>query len=104
MHWILAAIIANLAIFALEYIYRTTRGNFFSVLYLTTIPIVLAQWALFDMFKNAPSLLIAGAAFTIVNAVLRMVNSYLVGEPPGLWAYFGVLLMVVAVFIIKRDV
>lgn len=103
MHWILALIVANIAVFILEYIYRAVPGNFFTLLYLSTVPILLGQWALFDMFRNAPSLIIAGAAFSIVNVLLRVINSYLVGEAPGDLTYLGILFMILAIIIMKLD-
>lgn len=89
----------------LEYIYRSGFfKGFWTSLYILIIPIMIGQWALFHSFRTAPSIFLAGAMFTVINALLRLTNGYILKEIPGTLGYAGIALMVVAVVLLKLDV
>ena len=102
MTWIFWLVLANGAIFILEWMYRTSYFvGFWSSLHLLIIPILVGQLGLFYGFRLAPSLFLAGATFTIMNQLLRIGNSAILGEKVGWWQLLAVLLMVVAMLIFK---
>jgi multidrug transporter EmrE-like cation transporter len=61
----------------------------------------MGQIGLYYGFRLAPNLLIAGAAFTLMNVALRVVNSYRLGENLNLYNWTGVVLLIVAMFLLK---
>ena len=94
MSWWMWGLVANLGIQVVETINRSsTRG------YLGTIPftlpfIILAQTGLYYAWNKAPGLLVAWAAFTVGNTLLRLaVTTHMVKEPPSLWQVLGVTLI-----------
>lgn len=102
MNWILYALLANIAILLLEYIYRTRFFDSFWVgLPYTIGPILLAQIALFYLFKEAPGWVLGAAVFTLITAVLRLILSHVSGEPITFGVLAGVLLMMLAVVLMK---
>ena len=100
--WIYWMLLANGSIMVLEYIYRAgTVTSFFSSLHILIIPIMLGQLGLFYGFRLAPSLIFAGIVFTIMNAVLRIINVLVLGEKFGWQQIVALILMVIATLILK---
>lgn len=93
---------ANVGIFWLEYVYRnSTYDSFVSALPYIFVPMMLGQVGLFYGFRSAPNLLFAGAAFTLVNIALRIVNSYRLGEVLNVYNWMGVACLIAAMFLLK---
>lgn len=102
MHWLLWIILANSGIMWLEYQYRVGQYNsFLSALPYIIIPIMVGQLGLYMGFRGAPSLLVAGSLFTLVNIALRVINSFLLGEIPNLYNWLGIALLVVSTLLLK---
>lgn len=102
MKWIFWLFVSNAGIFWLEYVYRSARyGGFFESLPYITLPVLVSQMGLFYCFRDAPSLFFAGAVFTLSNVILRIVNTYLLGEHLSPINWFGVALLVIATVLIK---
>lgn len=102
MNWIFYALLANLAILLLEYIYRMRIFDGFWVgLPYTITPILLAQIALFYLFKEAPTWILGAAVFTSITVILRVVLSTANGEPLNWKIGLGVGLMTVAVLLVR---
>jgi len=102
MNWIAWIALSNVGIFILEYIYRTSRyDSFIGALPIIIIPIFIGQIGLFYGFRTAPSLLLAGATFTLMNVALRVINTYSIGETINVYNWAGVVLLVIAMFLIK---
>lgn len=104
MPWYIHLLIANGAIFCLEYIYRAGHyTNFFSSLVLTLPLILIAQYSLFYGFRvtGATTLFLAGAVFTLVNVAMRIINSFVLGEIPNGYNWAGILLLIVAVTLLR---
>ena len=101
MNWIIYAVIANAMIFGLEYIYRSElfSDGFWPNVWALIVPILIAQWALFEMFRQAPSLVIAGATFTLINFVLRVPNSLFLGEKVSIFTFVAILLFVCGIVV-----
>ena len=53
------------------------------------------------MFRLAPSFLLGWATFTVLNALVRLGNAGLVGEPPSFLQIAGVSLMIGGAFLVK---
>ena len=102
MNWLVWLLLANAGIFWLEYIYRNgTYDSFIQASPYIVAPIVVSQAGLFYGFRGAPNLLLAGAVFTLMNLALRVVNSYRLGEHLNIYNWLGVLLLIVAMFLLK---
>lgn len=102
MHWFLWITLANGAIMWLEYIYRHgSYDQFLPALPAIIVPVLIGQLGLFYGFRGAPNLLLAGAAFTLINVALRIVNTYLLGETINWWNWTGVVLLITASFLLK---
>ena len=102
MNWVLWLLFANIGIMWLEYSYRSAQyASFLEALPYIIIPIMIGQAGLFYGFKGAPNLFFAGALFTLINILLRIVNSFLLGEIPNLWNWLGIAMMVVSLFLLK---
>lgn len=101
--WILALIAANIGIFFLERTYRTidTSGWTMETLLYVVIAVTVSQVSLYKGFSWAPSLIFAGAMFTLTNAVLRVGNTLLLGEDINRWVLIGLAVMVFGVIIIS---
>ena len=86
----------------LEFSYRAgTYNSFFAALPSTIVPILLGQLGLYYAFRLAPRLLICGAAFTLVNVGLRVVNTYRLGEVINMYNWLGILFLIVSMFLLK---
>lgn len=102
MNWLLWIVLANGGIMWLEYVYRSGSYNsFHAALPYIIVPVLIGQVGLFYGFRGAPSLLFAGAVFTVINVALRMVNSYLLGEVPNIYNWAGVILLICATILLK---
>jgi drug/metabolite transporter (DMT)-like permease len=62
---------------------------------------MIAQMGLFYGYKLAPSLLLAGAVFTLINTILRVGNVLFIGERFGWYEFFAIVLMVLAIMLLK---
>ena len=83
--WWAASILSNVAIMYVEHTNRGATGGWLSVLPLTFIPIVVAQFCLFRAFNGAPHWLYAWAVFAVGNAVMRLGLVKVLGEQVGSW-------------------
>jgi len=102
VNWVLWLLISNAGIFWLEYAYRTSRYESFMVaLPYIIFPILIGQVGLFYAFRTAPSLFVCGVVFTIVNVGLRLINSYYIGEHLNVWNWFGIVLLVCSLILLK---
>ncbi len=85
MSWWIFCIIANVAIIATEYQNRQAVGSWWSILPQTAPLIVVAQYALFRAFNEAPHWFLAWAVFTVGNSIMRVSAVGLMGEKVGSW-------------------
>ncbi len=101
--WWVASIVATLAITVIEYFNRAGGfSSFREALWITGPVILIAQWALFYTFRDAPSLMIAWWVFTIGNSVLRLGNvHFFVGEPVNWRILVGVSFMLLGGYFVK---
>ena len=100
--WILHSFIANAVIMGIEYIYRTKAfPDFTSALPYMLIPILIAQYSLFYLFREAPSYLLGWAVFFLGNGVLRVAISIYLGEPMSEQIIGGLLLIGAGAFFMK---
>lgn len=100
--WMLGIVVSNVAIMWLEWVYRSgTFTSFLTAIPSIIIPVLVAQAGLFYGFKLAPSLLLAGAAFSLLNIVLRSVNSTILGEPMTLYTILGIVLLLASVVVLN---
>ena len=106
MHWLLGIFTANIGIFGLEQIYRTSKfPDFSSALFGSPffIPLILlGQFGLFWGFRGggASSLIYAGIVFTAVNLAFRIVNTYVfIREPVSLYTWAALALVVIATLV-----
>jgi hypothetical protein len=102
MNWVAWLALANVFIMGIEYVYRVgTFVSFWHALPWLIVPILGAQLALYEGFRHAPTLFVAGAVFTLIGLIFRAGNTLIIGEPFGVWQMAGILLMGVAVIIFK---
>ena len=102
MHWAAWLLIANGAVAFTEFQYRSgDYSSFWQALPWLALPIVVAQWALFEGFRAAPSLMIAGAFFSLVNVAFRVGNVLILGEHMNTWNWLGVACIVASVILLK---
>lgn len=102
MNWLAWIALSNTGIFWLEYCYRTGKyDGFVQALPYIIVPMFLGQVGLFYGFRTAPSLLIAGAVFTVINVALRVTNTYIIGESINYINWIGVVLLVLATILLK---
>lgn len=102
MHWLCWIVLSNFGIFWIEYVYRSGKyGSFLEALPFICIPVFVSQLGLFYGFRGASSLFVAGAAFTVINVALRFVNTFRLGETLNTYNYIGILMLIVATFLIK---
>lgn len=102
MHWVLWLCLSNAAIMLLEYLYRSGHySSFLNALPYIALPMLISQAGLFYGFRGASSIFIAGAMFTLVNVILRVINSYILQEPPNIYNWTGLALLVVSIFLLK---
>lgn len=96
MTWWLWGLVANLAIGVVEYVNRTGGySSFWAALPVTAAPLVLAQIGLFYCWKDAPSMMMGWAVFTLGNVVIRLLSvRFLVGETLSPLVLLGVVLIV----------
>lgn len=102
MSWIAWLVLANASIMGIEYVYRVGAFlSFWHALPWLLIPILIAQYSLFDGFRSAPTLFVAGAVFTLIGLIFRATNTLILGEPLGVWQLVGIILMGLAVVAFK---
>ena len=102
MNWLLWIFGANVGIMWLEYVYRSgAYTSFLHALPYIAFPILVGQIGLFYGFRGAPNLLVAGAVFTVMNVILRIANTYFLGETINTYNWLGIVLLVTATFLLK---
>ena len=100
--WIFWVLVANAGIFWVEHAYRSAKyGNFFLALPYIALPVIVSQAGLFYAFRQAPSLFLCGAVFTLVNVALRTINAYRLGEAPNIYNWAGIALLCISVILLK---
>lgn len=100
--WIFHSLIANVAIMGTEYIYRTKHfDSFWNALPYMAIPVLIAQYSLFYLFRDSPTYLLGWAVFFLGNGVLRVAISIYLGEPMSEQIIAGLLLIAAGAFFLK---
>ena len=96
--WFLWIALSNIGVFALEYVYRSGRWeSFWAAFPYIVVPVLVVQFGIFYGFKQAPSLILAGAAFGMLGILLRIFNAFLLGEQFTFGLQLAVFFSVVAV-------
>lgn len=106
MNWFWWILLANGAIFFLEYVYRKGEfSSFLSALPYVIIPIMIGQLGLFYGFRvgGLKTLVLAGAVFTLMNSVLRLANSLILGEKLGVLSFVGVFVLAVGTILLSLE-
>ena len=106
MTWLWWILLSNVAIFIIEYIYRKGLfSNFWEALPFTIIPILLGQLGLFYGFRvgGLKTLVLAGAVFTLINAIMRVGNSVILGEKLGFLSFVGLFIIIAGSIAISLD-
>lgn len=105
MPWWSYLLVANVAVFILEYLYRIGHFTSFATSLPYTLPLVLiTQWGLFYGFRatdGAHSLFVAGTTFAMVNVGFRLVNSLYIGEIPNGYNWLGIVCLVTALLLLR---
>ena len=104
VHWVVACLISNVAIMAVEYINRVTPGGWHHAIPKTVLLIIVAQWALYTAWSQAPHWFSAWIVFSLGNTVMRIVAVHLgASDEVGSWPYVlaGIALMVCGSLIVK---
>lgn len=101
--WWVWGLLANIAIMVIEWLNRSGGfASYFHALRFTLPLIFVAQMGLFYAWRDAPTMMLAWAAFTLGNTVLRLVNTtWMVGEIPSLSTLFGVALITAGAYCVK---
>ncbi len=105
MSWVVASLVANVAIIVTELLNRGATGGWMSVLPKTAPLILVAQFCLFRAFNGAPHWLMAWAVFTVGNSAMRIMTVRFFGEPVANWYYaiFGIAVMIGGAFLVKES-
>jgi drug/metabolite transporter (DMT)-like permease len=102
MHWTLYLLIANVGVAFTEYSYRGGKyATFLDALPVIALPTLVTQWALYNGFKGATSLFVAGAVFSLINVAFRVVNTYWLGESINWVNWVGIVFLVSATILLK---
>ncbi len=103
--WWAASILANVCITAIEYLNRAGGyATFREALWHTLLLIIVAQWALFYTFRDAPTLMLAWWVFAIGSSAMRICNSHFLMNEPVDWRIgAGVVLMLAGGYLVKGD-
>ncbi len=102
MPWWAWSIVANIAIQINEYIARRAGVHgFIETLPYTAVPIVVLQVAIFYMYRDAKSFMLAWAVYFVGSVSCRFVTASLVGEPPSLLQALGVAVIVGGAVLVK---
>ena len=102
--WVVASLVANVAINAIEYLNRTAAHgtSFSSQLAATWWLILISQFGLFYAWRGAPTMMLASAMFSSMNALMRLAsNHFLLGEPLDWRGWAGVSVMFVGMWLVK---
>lgn len=100
--WVLFSLMANVSVQFVEYLNRSGSAGFFRTLVVTGPFIVLAQWGLYESWRNAPHFLAAWLVFTVGNAVARLaVSRYVLGETYNWYAAVGVAMIMAGALVTK---
>ena len=102
--WFAASLLANVSINIIEYLNRVCppdRGFLGQLMY--TGPLIfVAQLGLFYAWKGAPSMILAWACFSSMNALMRLVsNHFFVNEPLNVQGWVGCACMFLGMYIVK---
>ena len=102
MNWAAWLLVANIGIAWIEHTYRAGQyPTFYTALPYITLPILISQWALFEGFRAAPSLFVAGAFFSIINVGFRIGNSFVLGENLNLYNWLGVVMLAASAILLR---
>lgn len=97
MAWWQWLVLSNVAIAVVEYLYRKgVYDSFLQSVPIIIVPVLVGQVGLFYGFRSAPSLIVAGITFSVVNSLLRMGNTLVLGERLSVYQVLAVILMLVA--------
>ena len=77
MPWYLTAVASSFCIMVVEYVNRGAEGSFWQTLPYTGVPILLAQWCLFNTWNGAPHWLTAWIVFAVGSSMMRVVAVHL---------------------------
>lgn len=101
--WVCWSLLANAMITFIEYVNRTGGyASFGAVLPHTGLLILIAQAGLFYAWRDASSMMLAWAVFTVGNSAMRLASvTFAVGEVPTPRTLVGICLMLLAVWLVK---
>lgn len=100
--WVVHSFIANVAIMGIEYLYRAKSfSGFLPALPYIIIPILIAQYSLFYLFRESPTYLLGWAVFFLGNGILRVGISLYLGEPMSEQIMAGLFLIAAGAFFLK---
>lgn len=105
MPWFVASMLSNVCIILVEYINRGADGNFWQTLPYTGLPILLAQWCLFQAWNGAPHWMTAWVVFVIGNSIMRVVAVQLGAvDEIGHWPHvlLGITVMLAGSLLVKE--
>ncbi len=87
MPWWVASIMANVAIIWIEYMNRGAANGWLSVLPKTALPILIAQWGLFQAWNGAPHWMTAWLVFYLGSSALRIGSVAATTQEIGSWPH-----------------
>ena len=102
MHYTLWLFLANISIAIVEYVYRAGEySSFWEALPWLALPIIISQWALFEGFRVAPSLFLAGAIFSGINLLFRLCNTLILHEHLNFLNWVGVACIAASIILLR---
>jgi hypothetical membrane protein len=101
--WVIASVMANAAIIAVECLNRT-QPSLGDAMVRTWPLIVLAQVGLYFSWHHAPHMMVAWLVFTVGNSIMRVIaTTSVLGEPMKIWwVLLGIALMFAGSLAIKQ--
>jgi hypothetical protein len=97
--------LSNVCIIFVEYVNRGATGTFWQTLPYIGLPILAAQWCLFQSWNGAPHWMLAWVVFVIGNSIMRVIAVYLgAGDEISQWPHvlLGVTVMLAGALLVKE--
>lgn len=100
--WIVYSVLSSIVVIITEAIYRSGHFETFlkSLPYLI-VPIILGQYLLYHLFRDAPNYLLAWAVFTAGTVILRFIANHYVGEPITSLSLLGIAMIISGAYVMK---
>lgn len=100
--WSLWLLLSNIAIAFIEYTYRSGNYHtFLQALPYIIVPVLIGQYGLFNGFRDADSLFLAAAVFSVLNCLIRVIVIHYLGETLNWINWVGVLLLMLSAILLK---